>query len=389
MRFRQLDANESGDTARRAAVAFGSRLDDAEVHRWERRLAAGEVWGLTDDAGAVLAHVRLQAVDHWFGGRRVPTQHVASVAVPPEHRGRGVARVLMEEAVRSGAREGSGLSLLFPAATPLYRALGYEQAGSLVRYRVDARAVPAMGEPMRPARDSDRAAIRRCHERAVRALNGPAVRPDDRWAELAEASYAYVLDAAAADEVEAFALVDHRREAGDWQYTLVLRDWAAHTHRGLEAVVGFVGRHGTIGKDATFRDTVPDRWSLLLPEQDAERTGGIYWMARSLDPGVAVEARGFPPGLTGATTIRVEDPLLPAAGGPWRLEVADGRGALAPAPTAHPEVRLTARAAGPLFTGFHSPAELSVAGLLTGDTRALDWLTGAFAGPLPVLFDFF
>jgi hypothetical protein len=31
----------------------------------------------------VVAHTTLTIVEHWFGGRRVPCQHVSGVAVPP------------------------------------------------------------------------------------------------------------------------------------------------------------------------------------------------------------------------------------------------------------------------------------------------------------------
>lgn len=387
MTFRPLRPDEAAEAARRAAVSFGATADDDAVERWRTRIDAGQVWGLADDDGHVLAHGRFSAVDHWFGGQRVPTQHVASVAVPPEHRGRGVAGALMRAAVVQAAHEGAGLSLLFPATVQLYRRLGYEHAGEFTRYRVDARKVPAIGPELRPADgDGDWAAIRRCGETAASRLSAAAVRPDERWQEVREATYHYLLDGRAG-EVDAYVLFDHTHEPDDWQYVLSVRDWGATTAQGLAGVVGLVGRHGTVGKAATFRGPLPDHWSLLVAEQDVIRTGGLWWMARGLDLPAVIAARGFPPGLSGSVTVSVDDPLLSDARGPWRLEVTDGRGRLEPARSA--AVHLDARAVGPLVTGFRSPGVLALAGLAAGPDEALDWLAGAFAGPVPVLLDFF
>lgn len=385
MELRALRPDEADGAARRAAVSFGSVHDDAAVDRWRGLIETGQVWGLTDTRDRVLAHGRLSMVDHWLHGRRVPTQHVASVAVPPEHRGAGLAAELMRAAVRVGAGAGAGLSLLFPATVRLYRTLGYEHAGAFPRYRLDARKAPATGPAMRTAGEEDWAGIRRCGDIAASRMHGPAVRPATRWAELRETTYQYVLDGD--DGLDAYVLFNHRSEAGDWQYTLSVTDWAALTASGLAAVVGLVGRHGTVGKAATFRGPVPDRWSMLVAEQDVTQVGSFWWMARGLDLAAAVAARGFPAGLEGSTTLGLDDPLLPDQHGPWRLELAGGRGTLEPAGDVC--VRLDARAVGPLVTGFRTAHDLALAGLAHGPGDELDWLGDAFASPVPVLQDFF
>lgn len=387
MGFRLLRPGEAAEAARRAAVSFGAELDDAAVARWQERIHDEEVWGLTDPADRVLAHGRLTRVDHWLLGRRVPTQHVASIAVPPEHRGSGAAAEFMRAAVRQGASAGSGLSLLFPATVALYRRFGYEHAGVLPRYRVDARAAPAVGPALRRAEgDRDWAAVRGCGDLAASRMHGPAVRPADRWAQLRDTTYHYVLDGTDG-RLDAYVLFDHRHEPGDWQYTLSVTDWGALTPHGLAGVVGLVGRHGTIGKAATFRGPVPEVWSFLVAEQDVEQVGRLWWMARGLDLPAAIAHRGFPAGLSGTVTVAVDDPLLADHRGPWRLEVADGRGTLEPAAAA--DVHLDVRAVGPLVTGFRTPRDLVLADLAAGPPAALEMLGAVFASPVPVIQDFF
>jgi predicted acetyltransferase len=293
----------------------------------------------------------------------------------------------MRAAIRIGAEDGLGLSLLFPAVTALYRHLGWELSGALVRYRLDARRAPARGAPLRAATAGDWPAIRACHEATGRSLEGPSVRPAWRWRAIRDVPFTYVLDAEDGGSVEAYLCYAIGHEGGDWQYSLEVEDWGATSARGYEALLGFLARHGTIGKDMVLTGPVPHPWTFLLPEQDLDRSGGMDWMARGLDLGAAVAARGFAPGVTAGVGIAVDDPLLPGSGGPWRLEVADGAGKLSPAGSA--TVTLSARAVGPLFTGRTSAHDLARIGLVHGPDADLAALSAPFAGPTPIQLDFF
>jgi predicted acetyltransferase len=383
--LRRLGPKHAAEVARRAELAFGPSEGDV-ADRWRARLEAGAVWGWSPEpGGGVLAHGLITRVEHWFGGRRVPCQNVAGVAIAPEDRGRGAARGLMEDAIRQGAEGGLGLSLLFPATTAMYRALGYEHAGEVVRYKVASAAVPPIGPPMRRGTEADWEAILACAERAGAAHNGPAIRPASRWEAIRQAAFWYVLDGH--EGLDAYLLFDQVRDPGDWQYRLSVLDWAATSPRGLEAVVGLIGRHGTIGKEATYRGPVPDTWSQHFGEQEVDEVGGMWWMARGLDLPAAVAARGYAPGLSVDVTFTVDDPLLTAARGPWRLEVAERQAKLSPADAG--EVHLDVRAVGPLYTGFRSIRDLALGGLAAGPDEALALLGAAFAGPVPHLLDFF
>ena len=386
MRLRQLREEDLSTVVAQASASFGRTLDERLRSTYRTRIAAGEVWGFEED-GTVLGHCRLLDAQHWLGGRRVPCLDIAAVAVPPENRGRGVASGMMRAAVSRGVAEGYGLSLLFPSTTKLYRRLGWDLAGSLTRYRVRARAVPSGGGPsLRVAdRESDWDGIRGCQEAFAAQFSGPGVRGEARWEDLAQAPHRYVLDADEPGQVEAYVLVEHRPISGSWQHVLRVSDWAATTSRGLAALASFVGSHGTFARDVELLDSAPPRWAGLLPEQDLQTAGGLYWMARGLDLPTAIAHRGFPAGLVVTVTLSVADDLAPS--GPWRLEVADQRGQLTQSPDA--EVELEPSAVGPLVTGFRSASELARLGSLQGPAAAIAKLDSAFAGPPPVMFDFF
>jgi len=234
--------------------------------------------------------------------------------------------------------------------------------------------------------DTDWPAIRACFARAAASTSGVGARSDTVWQYLAEATYQYVLPGEDGT-VEAYVLFDHGRQPDDWRYTLEIRDWAATTANGLRAIVGLVASHGTIGKDARFVASRPEPWSMVIGEQSVAVGDGMNWMARGLDIVQAVGQRGFPPDSNIAVTFSVVDALLPEAKGPWSLQVEGGRGVLKPTDLA--DVSLDARAFGPLFTGFLSPSQLALGGLVRGPAQVLEFLAAAFAGPPPYLVDFF
>src|SRR5690348_10269456 len=62
------------------------------------------VQGETNGRSAGRACLLRVPMGQFFGGRSVPMLGIAGVGVAPEVRGRGVAKFMMQEAVREGAR---------------------------------------------------------------------------------------------------------------------------------------------------------------------------------------------------------------------------------------------------------------------------------------------
>src|SRR6185295_16930186 len=77
----------------------------------------------------------------WFGGKRVPMTGIAAVAVEPFARGKGAAKRLLVSMLQELQGKGVALSTLYPATQVLYRAVGYEQAGSRYEVRAPCRSL--------------------------------------------------------------------------------------------------------------------------------------------------------------------------------------------------------------------------------------------------------
>jgi ribosomal protein S18 acetylase RimI-like enzyme len=137
---------------------------------------SGFVW-LSD--GRIVGNVTIQQVDN--GGLR---WRISNVAVATEHRGRGIARTLMVEALREIARRGGAWAILQvrddnPAARGLYDRLGFTVVTSdgiwSLTMSPGFEALPEVTVPLRPLRAS---AWRQRYELA-RAIQTPL----EVWAE--------------------------------------------------------------------------------------------------------------------------------------------------------------------------------------------------------------
>jgi predicted acetyltransferase len=131
----------------------------------------------------------------------------------------------------------------------------------------------------------------------------------------------------------------------------------------------------------------------LARERDVVLDERSMWMLRVVDAPAAIAARGFPPGVEFGVSLVITDNARPSNAGRWRLEIADGKGALVPDGTgnrngAGDTLTLGARGLAALYAG--TPvATLRLAGLASGaaprDDAALD---AAFSGTAFMLDSF-
>jgi predicted acetyltransferase len=356
-------------------------------------------------AGAAMIHDQRQ----WWLGREVPCAGIASVKVAPELRGRGVGRRLMTTVLETVAERGYPLSVLFPATMPIYRSLGWELAGGKYQATIPARSLwtlvapdqdAAAAAPAAPAVPEVRRAgpgdaaqvialIGRAHQgaRDAGALTWDE-EPFRRWLARPDL-YSYL----AGDE--GFAAY---RWGGDGPHReLFVERVHATTPESLRALWSVIASHSSVTRTVTALTGPNDPFWWLTAERDATISKRSMWMLRVVDAPAAIAARGFPPAVSAAVALDINDAARPANSGTWRLEVADGKGALTPAasPVARGEATLTlgARGLAALYAGtpVASLRLAGLAGLAAGgapDADADAALDAAFAATPYMVDDF-
>jgi predicted acetyltransferase len=329
----------------------------------------------------------------FFDGRSVPMGAVASVAVRPDQRGRGIAPRLLGLAVEQMHERGLVISTLHPATTRFYRGLGWEIGGQFGVRRVPCASLAALppgeAERLRPGRADDADAVRDCYERVAPAINGAVDRSDSRWRsyelELEHPHrYRYVYDAD--EQLDGYVVYDQSHAGRQWGFRITVHELVAADADAAVTLWRHIGSHAAQVDTVTVLAMPLDALTLLLPEQVVELVGANHWMTRIVDAAGAIAARGYAPAVRAEVHLQMADRLAPWNDGSFVLRIEGGEGKLTPGGTG--DVHLSVNALASLFTGWAPARVLADAGLIyhAGD-RDLGMLDAAFAGPRPYLFD--
>lgn len=379
--------------------AFGMYSEqDAASWRHAARLRAGQglfIGAFVDGvpAGAAILHDMRQ---FWLG-RPVTMAGVASVKVAPEHRGRGIGRTLMTEALNVIAERGYLLSALYPATMPIYRSLGWELAGAKHRFSIPARSLRAFVEPDKAARGAGAG-----HQDVPIRRAGPA--DAATVIEVIGESHRAARDAGpltwdegpAAQWLGRTGLFTYL--AGDDGFAAYRWDgddlWVERVHartpETLRALWSVIASHSSTTRNVCGWTGPYDPFWWLTRERDATISRRAMWMLRVVDAAAAIAARGFPPGVSASVPLEIQDQARPANSGHWQLTVADGAGELIPNGGVPSPGRLTlgARGVAALYAGV-PVASLRLAGLASGGTPEADAALDAAFAAAPFMLDEF
>jgi len=338
--------------------------------------------------GRVIGGLLEIPMGQWFGGRSVPTLGVAGVGVAPEARGERVALSLMLDTLRSARRRGTLLSALYPATLTLYRAAGYELAGSRYRITANLADLPTQRPDLdvSPLEPGDASAVEALYAKVASERPGYLDRGPYVWRRARESRKERYRGFAVRGPggLEGYAYVSQR--GSEDARELVVHDCVTATQAAAQRLTALFADHRSTIKSLLVRGGAVDPIVFVAPERVFSVTRAETWMLRVLDVVGALEARGYPPVDT-AVDFELTDRTLPENAGRYRLEVAGGRARVTPGGAG--SVALDERALAALYTGFLGPLALARAGKLEGEPGALARLALLFAGPPPAMSDYF
>jgi predicted acetyltransferase len=380
-------------------LAFGVGRPDPER---PRIVAPARRWGVLDPDGRLLAKATDREQRHWFGGHLVDACGVAGVAVAPEARGRGLARLVVEQLLDDARSRGAAVATLFRTAPALYRGLGFEHVGTLTWYTTPTSALAGVRTPagmtLRAATAADVPRVRSLYEQVARTRSGMLERegplfPGD--AEMLAArdgiTLAVTVSATGTEVVEGYCIWD-RGTGWNGSARLTVWDLLATTRRGLTALVASLGTWASVLPTVSLRIADPDPVRWVLPVGDLTVESQQSWMLKILDAERAVAQRPWPRLLDATVDLTLTDGDGPSSAtaapdGRCRWSFSGGAGSLSAGGSG--EVHLDVRGLSVLYAGGGSAAMLRQAGLLSGPSDADAALDAAAAGPAPALLDFF
>jgi len=282
------------------------------------------------------------------------------------------------------------LSTLYPAAQALYRAVGYEQAGSRLKYALrPSELVRSERElSVRAIVESDRPAVLAAYERYASAFTGYLDRGDYIWRRVlkprSDPALGYLVEVD--DKLEGYLyLTQHRSD--HLRYELRATDLVASSARAARRLLGLVAEHRSLAERIVWHAGPADPFFALIPEQAYEMSLAFHYMLRVVNVSEALTARGYPLGIETELELDVHDELIRANNDRFVLSVANGRGQLVRGGKG--ALRAGMRGLAALYSGFLSPHALYRIGLLEGSERALDVAQALFSGPPAGMSDHF
>ena len=349
------------------------------------------------DAGRLVAATGAHAFGQFFGKRSVKMAGVHSVAVVPERRGQGLARDVMTPLLYAMRERGEVISSLFPAATRLYRGLGWEMGGSYLWRGVMPRSLQLLERPaqvlLRPGSAGDLELLRPCYTEFAAPQNGQVDRSEIWWRRLVALWDERSVFVAEGPGGALDGYLVYRQLDGEWSalggpFRIAVYELASVTRDASLALWRLLGSWASQVTQIVYRGPAEDPLLLLLPEQELSVLAEIRWMTRVVDARGAVAARGFAPGVDVEVPLALCDPVLEGNQGNFLLRVRDGRGELEPGGRGGPTLAIGAFSS--LYTGWASAEMLRRAGKLEGGSDAQRAaLDAAFAGPTPWMVDEF
>lgn len=343
-------------------------------------------------AGEVVGGLAMLQLGQWFGTQLVPMAGIASVAVPPEHRGTGLAFELLSQMLKELYSLGIPLSTLYAATQRPYRKVGYEQAGICCGWELpiesininayqEMRDIPLIRVPLQPE------IFHKLHHEWAIQNNGNIERNQGMWQLLMEAQneqivYAYLIGSQT--QPEGYVIFNQQANT---DYNLTIRDWVALTPAANIRLLMFLSDHRSLAEKVRWRGPAFEQMLLLLPEQTERVRFLERWMLRVVDVPKALEKRGYRVGVNAQLHLDVRDDLLVENNGQFVLTVADGKGEVIKGGKG--DLQIDVRALAPLYTGLFTPYQLQITGQIAANEHTLNVATQVFQSSEPWMPDKF
>ena len=312
-------------------------------------------------------------------GKSVPLGGIGGVGVVPDARGRGVAKALMLDVLRSLHERGFPVAGLYPATQRVYRSVGYEQSGERLQYQAPLASLTGFRQEVEviPVEPLD-VRVRDLFAARYRPVHGNLDRSEAIWGRITQPyvgrRFAWLLGD------DGYVVLHHQPAEGPhWELEVV--DLHAPSPATARSLLALLASHRSMCEKVRWFGAPADPLLGLFPEPTWSVTQAQRWMLRIVDFAAAIAARGWPEGARGEVHLSIDDPQLLQNHGDVVLTVEGGVGSVRPG--GQGDLRLTARALGPLFSGYFSSSTLVSLGLAEGSGRALTTADRLFAAPPP------
>ncbi|MFO1094642.1 MAG: GNAT family N-acetyltransferase [Planctomycetaceae bacterium] len=237
--------------------------------------------------GAPIGLLGVYRMGQWFGGKCVPSGGLAAVAIAPEHRHRGGAKLMLTRTLAELRAAGVPLASLYPSSQAVYRAVGFEQGGSRCHYELPLRHIGLneRGPAARRMPMTDAGAFADVYRRRAERESGLLERTAGLWERLlvnplGHPQFGYVVEEKG---VPTGYLIYYLDDAGPAEPTKIfVRDWCALTPAAAQRIWTLIADHGSIVESVSWFGSANEPMLAHVAEFKLSKMKPQRWMLRVL-----------------------------------------------------------------------------------------------------------
>ena len=230
--------------------------------------------------GKLVGAFRAYKMAESINGTLMPMMGLASVAVSPDARRRGVGKMMCRYALAHASERGDFVSVLYPFRPDFYRALGWGLAGELhsFRFRPEALQLDDNSLNVRMATAADDDGIAACYDRVARGANGPILRSPYAWKAMMgdSATHAIVFEQAG---IHGYAVMTYGRASSRENRPLHIHEIVTESHAAYCGLLGWLSEQRDLWREIRYDARVSEHFALRLtePRPPGERHARTLW----------------------------------------------------------------------------------------------------------------
>jgi predicted acetyltransferase len=395
--FDAIRVRPAQDAEKRAVAQLWNHAFPGErtVEDRVRALEDGKPYGgleitfVAELRGRLVGAFRAYKMAESVNGVLMPMMGLASVAVSPDARRRGIGKVMCRQALLHARERGDYVSVLYPFRPDFYRSLGWGLVGELhsYRFRPEALSLDDNSLAVRMAGNGDHEGMAACYDRVARQSNGLILRSPYAWKHmLADANtHAVVFEQ---NGIKGYAVITYGRGQSREERPLFVRELIAEHKSAYCGLWGWFSEQRDLWREIRYDARVEEFFAFRLsdPRPPGERNARTLWdpvarvirgpMLRIVNVQEALAKRAYDPEIKLVLKLNLFDSELDDNRGECRVAFANGKAEIGawPGGAADVEMSTTMANLSQIFVGEITCTQAAQLGgsELKGKTELLD-----------------
>ncbi len=355
---------------------------------------------VVEDSNEIIACVKIIPLKISFKGKIVDAGGISAVAVLPEYRRRGVADIMLKDAIRRMFEAMYPFSLLYPFQHKFYRKYGWEFIGQVTFYEIDPSNIPLFEERLnvRKMRNSEREKIKKVYAEKIKKVNFALVRNDAFWMRVVFPNFqnSYVYDDG---DVYGYITFEMKKDQKG-QVEIEIKELVSLTPKAYRGLWGFLASlTEQVVKVKYLAPADEPVFDVLIEPRETEFKRPFFefksyasicsgFMMRIINLEEALKLLTNANAPDGEIAISINDEFIPENNFTFKLTVKNKNVQIQKVNIKNPDIKTDIATFAQIFSGFVKPSSLYQTGRLKGDENAIKYLDPIFADSLPFMFQF-